>query len=157
MAIGIDPSVTPHITPPQSTPAPRPIPIQSPGAREKSGADRRQQDKTKGGETFRAALDEISTKAEELFAEAQARRAARAGAAQTQPRAEKLPTAEPAEVAGTDGAELYAQTQSRAAGSEKVFVPSSQEFYAAASRYAERVFRDSSAYAKPGDSVELTA
>lgn len=157
MPVGFDPNAISSTTPPpQTVVQPRSIPIQAPGARPKTG-DSRQQDKSKDNASFRASLEQVAS-AESFAAEAQARKIARAIDAQRSARAEKRPDPTPAEVTAGEGADLFAETvshQARTTGG--VRVPSSQEFVTAASRYAERFFSVKGAYAKTGESVELSA
>lgn len=155
MPVGFDPNAMSNtVPPPQTSVQPRPIPLQTPTARPKAG-DKRQQNNSNPGPSFRATLATV-TGADAFAAEAQARKIARAIEAQRAARAEKRPDPGPAELSADEGVDLLTQAPSQQARGA-VVVPSSQEFLAAASRYAERFFAGKGAYARPGESLELSA
>lgn len=172
MVTGLDAVSTQTVasSPATAIPPTRPTTIQ-PGTERGRFNDRRQKDQSQGGESFRSSLEQVENKASQFIAEVQARRAERKVDDEKIVRAEKRPTTAPAELPVLDRADLYAEAQAlqlRAAVTSKqadttksvdegAYVPSSPEFMIAASRYAERFFSVAGSYAKPGDSLELSA
>ncbi|MBL8628841.1 MAG: hypothetical protein JNM81_04385 [Rhodospirillaceae bacterium] len=172
MVVSIDSVANSGAVSPPSHPIPniRQTPIQ-PGTDRARSNDRQQKDQANGGTAFRAELDAVESAAEKFAAEVSARRAERKAAAQDKSaRTEKRPDPNPAEVDAADSADLFARTQGVQARSSNAqsnnntdaadgptHIPASHEFLLAASRYAERVFAQGGAYAKPGESLELTA
>ena len=169
MAVGFDsilgaPSATP---PPTAIPTPRTTPINPAQERSRSGAEQRAKDQSKDSAEFRASLDSVAPTSTtvDAIAEVQARRFRRQVEAEKNARNEKLPTRGPTELAADEGERLYAAAQKRTAASQQterpdeaeLVIPSSHEFLAAASRYAERFLSVANAYAKPGESLEISA
>ncbi len=158
-------------SPSQSIPNVRQTPIQ-PGADRARSNDRQQKDQAKGGAAFRAELGAVESAAEKFVADVSARRAERKATIQEKPvRAEKRPDTS-VQLDADEGERLFVQAQSAAAARTapetpqrrstdagyQGHIPSSNEFMVAASRYAERVFAQAdSKFAKPGESLELTA
>jgi len=152
-----------------ATPPPNPIPprrdtaIQAPPERH-SGAERRSGEQAKDKPSFRAMLEAVADASTRSLADdLQARRAQRAAAAQDNARIEKRPSDAPTELSADEGERLYAErlaAQKRAGVADAgeaapLKVPSSPEFFLAAARYAERLL--AAAYARPGESLELSA
>jgi hypothetical protein len=156
MVVGIEGTIPNTAT----TTPPNPIP-QTPGLRVNPGQDRRaggrrSSDKDAQGKSeFKAALDAVT--AEKFAAEValNARRALREAAAAKALRGEKRPTRQPVELGAEESEKLYQATQPVVAG--PLNIPSSPEFFSAASRYAERFFSVRGPQAKPGESLELSA
>ena len=168
MAVGIDSVANSNaVSPPtNSIPVGRQAPIH-PGTDRARSNDRQQKDQAKNGASFQAELEAVETAAEKFVADVSARRAERKSSSTEKPlRVEKRPQDAPAEVSADEGADLFVQAQARTATAPqrrstddgfKGHIPASHEFMVAASRYAERVFAQGGAYAKPGESLELTA
>jgi hypothetical protein len=175
MVVGVDSilSSSGAVTPPANPiPQLRQVPINPAQDRARSGAERRAKDQGQGNSEFRTTLDSVAATSTppapiDPLVEVQSRRAQRQAAAEKNVRGEKRPAQGPAELAADEGERLYAANQAakkregveNAAPSDEPALPvqMSTEFYQAASRYAERFFSTAGAYAKPGESLELSA
>ena len=131
-------------------PPPRPA-VSAPGERESAQNQRRES--TKGQDaplSFRGALGAagiagaIRAKAHEQAWQGEGE--------ERRPRAERLPSAGPVELSSLDAMDLF--TQAVENNARKSFSPA---FAAPASNYAASYLAGSSFYARPGESLELTA
>jgi len=129
----------------QPTPInPAPPPQQRPRVAPAGGRDRPPNNADRGAD-FKAALDGA------LNGQASATTVRGEERSKAPSRPEKYPTSVTASVDGGEGSELYTLTKMGEA------MASRPEFVTAASEYAARFFSVASAYAKPGENLELTA
>jgi hypothetical protein len=170
MIVGFDPVSMATSPPAPGVVQPRPTPVQPNVERERSGQNSRQKDQGRDkGTAFRAALDAAtaadpgqSTPGPHTLFSGHTESDV---AAFTRP--EKLPLQGPANFSAADGEDLYAEVRtqlnaavrglSETAADTGVFSPATQEFVAAAAKYAERFLSVAGQLAKPGESLELRA
>ncbi len=165
MPIGIDALQNAGpITPPNEIRPQQPISINPTSPRARSGKERGQHQPSDEKSAFRAVLDAVAGTDNPFSPQAmlQARRAARQEANDKTTFVEKLPTSGPAEIAADQSERLYVEKRAspqREAPPEVIsqVIPSSPEFFVAASRYAERFFSVQGPFAKPGESLEIKA
>lgn len=137
-----------------AVPPPQPRPVIAP-ATERDGANNQRRDSSRhqnGPLSFRAVLSQ-TTLAEFGRARATADTAVWSGeGAERRPREMRFPESVPIELSGAESGDLF--THAVANNERRSRAP---EFAAATSRYASSYFAGSSFYARPGETLEVTA
>ncbi len=124
------------------------------GQREGASNDRRNapKDRERAVNNFRAALNAATLRGltQAISRDSKPAENATDEPARARERPAKLPDAEPTVLSGAEAANLFRSAQAADQSS-------SSEFRAATSRYAKSFFSVSGTFAKPGESLELTA